>query len=305
MKVSSHVLSQLYTGATARSTDHGARCISEEALARAAAGEIGKSERAQLADHLSTCSDCAREYRLAVSLGSWVQQAARATADADTPPDTATGFPGATPVGKRAHQLLWSRVPLLSALAASLLVVTVSLSAWVVALRKGHQLVATRLGQQIAALNRDLENARQQLAAATGRGQQNATEVAALRRDLDALSQPQLNEPLLDLDPRDSTRGPAAHTPRTLSIPAAAAVFTLILNTREHPTFPDYSLQVVDQNGRILWAGRGLHKSRFDTFTVAFPRRLLPPGRYRLTLYGLRGPRRDVVEDYEVIFHYQ
>jgi anti-sigma factor RsiW len=305
MKVSHKELSRLYGEATARSVHRGAECLTEAALVRAAAGEISPFERAQLADHLSTCSDCAQEYRLALSLGSWAQQAAGLSVDADAPTDVVSERPGMAGIRRQGAQALWGRSPFLSALAASLLIVSVGLSGWVVSFRRSSQLVATRLGEQLAARDRALEDTHRQLAEAARRSEQDATQVAALRRDLEALSQPQLNEPVIDLDPRDSTRGLSTHAPRTLRIPATATVFTLVLNSTGQPSSPDYGLDILDQHGGVVWTGRGLHESPFATFTVAVPQRLLPAGRYRLTLYGLRGGRRDVIEDYGVVITYQ
>jgi len=60
---------------------------------------------------------------------------------------------------------------------------------------------------------------------------------------------------------------------------------------------------VIDGRGRPLIRAQSLRKSQLNTFTVALPRRLLPAGRYRLKLYGLRSGHGELVG--EVVAEYQ
>jgi hypothetical protein len=64
-------------------------------------------------------------------------------------------------------------------------------------------------------------------------------------------------------------------------------------------------LEILDHTGGAIWTGRGLQKSRADTFTVVLPRRLLPAGIYRIKMYGARGVRKELIEDYRVEIQYQ
>jgi hypothetical protein len=290
MKLSREQLVRLYRGETARSEGRNASCIAEETLVDAAKGTISQSERERVVDHLATCSDCAGEYRLIASLRPWSLHAARQSAEADTP--------------ERLPGVLLRRPSVLAAAAALLVIVSVALTASMFLLRRADQ-HAIRLEEQLVARDLAIETIGGQLAEANRRTERYTTEAAQLRRDLEARSQPQLNAPIVDLDSRDSTRSGSAGAPRTIVIPATANVFTLIFNSSRHPAFLDYALEIVDRNGRAAWTGRGLQISAFDTFTVAVPRGLLPAGRYRFTVYGLQGDRREMVEDYHAIFQYK
>jgi hypothetical protein len=74
MKLTDDKLKQLYQQQTARSARRQAECLSDETLLRAAAGELGQTERERMADHLMVCSDCATEYRLVQSLKPWAER---------------------------------------------------------------------------------------------------------------------------------------------------------------------------------------------------------------------------------------
>jgi hypothetical protein len=79
--------------------------------------------------------------------------------------------------------------PLVSALAASLLIVTLTLSVWVVSLRRE----SLRLSAQIDARDRAIRGAQDRLSDA-------ATQISQLRREMEAFLQPQLNTPVIDLE---------------------------------------------------------------------------------------------------------
>jgi hypothetical protein len=65
MKLNSEELKHLYQLHTARAGR--LDCASPETFVQAADGDLSSSERARLADHLSECSDCSREYRLVLN----------------------------------------------------------------------------------------------------------------------------------------------------------------------------------------------------------------------------------------------
>jgi hypothetical protein len=150
-----------------------------------------------------------------------------------------------------------------------------------------------------------IKAARQQLEESARRSQQYKTEVANLRQTVDELSQPQLNVPIADLYPRELIREQGRpSTIQTIAVPSSANLFTLILNVGERPSYPAYALEIVDQQGQPIWSGDGLQKSPEENFTVTLSRRLFPAGQYRLRLYGLRGDRRQMVEEYAVRIRY-
>jgi hypothetical protein len=314
MQLTDDELQELYQQQTARSVRGRTRCLTEEILMQAAAGELNQSERERVADHLMTCSDCAEEYRLVRSLKPWAEQVAASAGESGEKPgvtptwptiqqrEETTGF--SEPRRRRVAFVLSSRrVPY--ALAASLVIVSLALGAWIASLRQGNQRLAARLNEQIsqqnqsiAAATESLNQARRQLEEATRRAAQYETEIAEL-------SQPQLNAPIIDLDPRDSLRSGTRGNLRTIELPSSANVFTLVLNVVGQPSFDNYALEILDLRGHSIWQGQGLRKSPYNTFTLTLPRRLLPAGQYRLKLYGLRGDRKELVQEYAMRVQYQ
>lgn len=292
MKLSKEQLSRIYRQKTARSAQERDSCITAEALVRASAGEMTPSERERVADHLSACADCAQEYQMIRSLRSLSPEVAGT--GPGTQPPLIRELPRAVP-GKHHSIQWWQPAPILWPIAASLLIAAVGLGVWMIPLRQENR----RLAAALEARDRAIAEARRQL-------DQYATQTAELRRDVDLFSQPQLNAPIIDLDPNDSARGSSTQPPRTVFIPATANVFTLVLNMgASQPSFSDYALEIVGPNGEAIWTGQGLQKSALDTFRVAIPRKLVPAGRYGIKLYGLRGDRRNLIEDYRMRIQYR
>jgi hypothetical protein len=94
---------------------------------------------------------------------------------------------------------------------------------------------------------------------------------------------------IADLYPPDALRGSrgTAEAHQTIAVPAGARWFTVILNTAdaaERAPSAEYQLDIRDAAGTLVWQGRGLHRSRYHTFTVLLPSALLPDGRYRFVL---------------------
>ena len=85
MRLNSEGLRELYQRETSRSTRASSTgCPTGDLLVRAAAGELDQSERERTADHLATCSDCAKEYHALRSLKPWTEEAyAKAGARSD------------------------------------------------------------------------------------------------------------------------------------------------------------------------------------------------------------------------------
>jgi hypothetical protein len=321
MKLTDEEMKALYQQHTARSAQQRSACLSAEALMRAATGAMDQSERERVADHMMTCSDCAEEYRLIHSLKPWAPQAVAAATRQATEmrlqkqEGASTLRPGWWPW----LRMVFSPVQAPYALAVSLLIVSLVLGAWIVSLYRENQRIAARLNEQLAEANErlaaatgSLEKARQQLDESPGRSEQYETQIAELRQNIselsqtvDELSQPQINVPITDLDPQDSARGERSGRVTTIQVPEGANIFTLILNIASEQKHASYGLEIVDERGKIVWRGQGLQKSQSDNFTIALARRLLPAGRYRIKLYGLRGGQRELVEDYAVRVQYQ
>jgi hypothetical protein len=262
MRLSKDGLSLLYQTVTARPPGGSADCLSEELIVRASCGVVSPQEREALARHLPMCSDCAQEYRLLTELPGRVR-------DGREIPRSAQG---------------WWPQKLVLAAAACLVLAAAGLSVWVSGLYRENR----RLSATVAAGHRAVRDAGRQLS-------QDAVQLAELRGEIASLEQPRLNTPVIDLDAAGPIRGASAPS-RTLEIPPSADLFTLILNLPPGtPSYPNYSLEIVDRNGAVIWSGNGLRRSAFDTFDVTLTRKLLPPGGYRLRLYGVQTIRKALV----------
>ena len=118
---------------------------------------------------------------------------------------------------------------------------------------------------------------------------------ASLRRTVGELSRPQLNAPVLDLQPSVRGEEPDAPVPVVLS---RTRLFTLVLNPVGPPGEGVYEAEIVDAAGRRSWSGRGLQPNAFGSFSIALPARVLGAGDFRLHLYRLAGGRRELMGDY-------
>lgn len=119
--------------------------------------------------------------------------------------------------------------------------------------------------------------------------------VVDLRHKVTDLSEPQINPVVRDLYLSDAPRSVAGTGFN--EVPAEAGL-TLILNSSEPRSFPEYLLAVEDASGTEIWRRQGIERSPFDTFTVALPGRFLPPGDYRLRLYGREGAGWTPIEEF-------
>jgi hypothetical protein len=194
-------------------------------------------------------------------------------------------------------------------MAASLLVVSLGLGYWGWKQRRENaQLLAqlTEQGQGQTTIARQLQEAKQELDKALVRSQQQETEIAELRQDVDELLQPQLNTVIADLRPQEITREQGSNGSVTsVEIPSNGNVFTVILNMGEHPPYPDYGVEFLDQRGNEVWNKSGLRKIQQETLTVSLHRKWLPAGIYRVRLYGLRGGKRQLLENYQMRVQYK
>lgn len=226
---------------------------------------MSQEERRRVADHLTTCRDCAEEYRLATEVGAFADRDPLGTSR------QISHWPGFVPA---------SRLLPAYAIAASLLIAVAGFGAWVYSLRTENRVLTARVTEAVR------------------RGDQSEQQVGQLRQTVEALSQPIPNVTIADLEP-DVTRGPPRPA-KTIELPSRGALFVLVLNITDARPYRDYALEVLDQNGKTVWAGAGLARSPDNTFTLALPTRLFPEGAYRLRLLGVDSARRDLLVEYPV-----
>lgn len=143
------------------------------------------------------------------------------------------------------------------------------------------------------------ERYRQELAERERRAQEDRERIAELERRLAETPRPGalLNVPLVGLAPRDPVRGEIEE----VTLPEGLDLFFLLLSKYDTREFPSYRLEIADKDtGRMVWRGEGLEVSRLNEVTLALPRDLLPPGDYRLRLYGVKDGKAEEVGEYEV-----
>lgn len=303
MKLNSEELRSLYQRETARSNRRSdSDCLTEEVLARAVAGELDHSERERIADHLGTCSDCAKEFSAAKSIKVWADE--NAPARPIPFPAKANGHHRPLPEPRR--QPLY----LPYAIAASLLVLSIALGALLISKsRENQRLVAEANNRQSTHTAETAESRRlleQESAARRLAEEQLARRDAAAKPTVlpKRSVAPQANVPIIDLSPQDAGRGNQNPTAATVQLSPDTDLFTLILNLGGEDSSRNYSLEVTDRNNRTIWTARGLRKSPYNNFTVAMRRRSFPAGEYRLKIYGLRDGRRQLIEEYAIRLTY-
>lgn len=335
MKLDSEGLRELYQRETARSARHSAGdCLTEDMLARAAAGELNQSERERTADHLTTCSDCAKEYQALKTVKTWADEAST-DVDSGTIPlvisenglhnrTTVTPFPGP----QTRPRSLSFYFPY--AIAAAALVLSFILGALLISKsRENNRLLADAKNRQSARTAEEAKTAealaesRRLLEETNRRVEQESAERRRVEEELARRNAakpssvgseqtidrqrtaPDVNMPIIDLSPRDVARGDQNQKAATVELASDTDLFTLILNLSGDDSRRGYSLEVSDTNNKTIWVSRELRKSAYNNFTVAMRRRSFPPGEYRLKIYGLRDGRRELVEEYAIRLTYR
>lgn len=298
MKLNSEELRSLYQQETARSNRRSASdCLTEDVLARAVAGELSESEREHVADHVATCSDCAKEFRALKPIKAWTEE----NTGARTIP-----FPVKANV--RPGRPLSFYFPY--AVAAASLVLSLALGALLITRSRENQRLIAEVNNRHSA---ETAESRRLLDESTRRAEQESAarrvaEEELARRDAAPKSTnppkqsaaPEANVPIIDLNPSDAVRGDQNPKPATVRLSPNTDLFTLILNLGGEDSSHSYSLEVTDRNNRNVWTTRDLHKSPYNNFTVAMHRRSFPAGEYRLKIYGLRDGRRALIEEYAI-----
>ncbi|MCI0489044.1 MAG: hypothetical protein L0229_20825 [Blastocatellia bacterium] len=326
MKLTQEKLKELMQQQSARSTGRQAECLTEDQFARAVAGEMNREDRLRMANHLIVCADCTEEYRILRSLKSWAEEAERTLAssvDADSRSETLQ--PPIRIAEKKAARSPRNRFAVLLsspgtslALAASLLIVLTS-GVWLVLNRQEQNQEITRLNQQVAEQERSLESAeesleetRRRLEAALAEQEKPGQdpkayeeEIARLRRMIAELSRPQLDAPIIDLDPAGAIRGGPERTTTKVEVPDTANSLTLILNFSGRKQHSRYLVEVLNDGGRSVWRGEAKRNSQIYSLNLTLSRRLVPAGRYLIKLYGFEDGEKELVADYSVLISYR
>lgn len=205
-----------------------------------------------------------------------------------------------------------------AAAAVLLFFMSSGLSIW--ALRQHHEMQGLAARSAAAEKALEAERARREggerRSAVEGRreAQEREQEAAALRGRINSLEErlaaasaaqsvgPQVGEPILNapvaiLQPAEVLRG---SEPRAYRLPEGAPSLTVVLKFRESEAYPAYRLVLTREGAAApVWRSDRLERST-EGVQVALPRRLLPPGKYRLSLSGLGSGAAQPVADYEL-----
>lgn len=329
MKLTSAALRELYQKDTARpARQRDSECLPAEMLTSAAAGELSSAQRDVVADHLSVCSSCAKEYREIRSVKAWAESESESLAGSSM--QVAAGPTRVLVLPERqvpVYEPLWRRLAgsrlfsfyLPCALAAMFLIVALVLAARLISQRNENARLiaqvnekesatadAIRRAEQAETARRTAQEELARRAAEEKSAQQTAGPLVPNRssQTRDRLEQPVVNVPIFELEPRGATRNSGTDVV-TLEAASDTRLITLILHVNGEPSHEAYSLEVLGAAGRPVWVSRSLRRNRYNNFTVALPRRTFPAGDYRLKLYSLRNGRRELVEEYAMRLQYR
>lgn len=327
MRLTEQDLKEIQQLHTARSERGAENCVSEDVLIRAVSKQLDRDEQKNLVNHLRRCSDCAREYRIVRSLKPWSETVAAESIVVEQVPIQIGDWRGARRTVEQSEaRASWYRrlagaiSPQLSyALMAALLIMTVGLGFWVASLLRERQTYVARLNQQqsdndrvITAARESLEKDRRQLAEQNRRAEQRESEIAekeknlardqAAKHSFSGLSSPQLDAPIVDLDPTSDVRGSADQKPVEIE---AVDLFTVILNFTDETGHSAYEVEILGSQSQRVWSGRKARRDRAQNLNVTLSRRTIPPGRYLIKLYGMSRGKRDPVASYALQVKYR
>lgn len=338
----------IYQSQPSRAELNRADCLADEFLTRACAGDVSESDRLFVADHLTTCKDCAEEYQLARLLKSWPEQALRVAADTDeAEPSLDSSSESALEVEaltETAPKWWQSLIPqfvhytgfnlFTASLTALFLITSLSLATWLVAQHFKHKVQLAQLQKQQQAafeppastepatpetLQARVDEAQKQLTdIQTQITEQNADKVLSnqellgiqnntLLKELEDLSKPQLDAPVVDIDlaALRSTAEAGKEIVTTIDVPNTSSVFTVILHKPADKNAANYLVELFDaKKTKPIWsAPKKLENQTKIPITLA--KRNYPAGKYRFTLSGVEGKKKDLLETYQIEVKYQ
>jgi len=330
MKLNSAELKSLYQEGTARSTRGDADCLTPEVVMRAAMGQLSEEERGGIVDHLAGCSDCAREFQFVSALKPWAEELAASLEPGSHSESTATRLP-LRPVEQSLapRPVLWQRIaaffPLRPpfALAAQLimLLILLALGFWIAIYRRETSTQIAHLHEQLAERDQALDSAQRELEDIRGnlpdtpRGiepdrsgtaaKQYEQEIASLNQTIAELSNPQLDIPIVDLDPGGSIRGEPKEAGTLIEAPKTANLITLILNFTGRQQYSGYEVEIFEKSGKQVWRGHIARRSQANSLNLTIARHLLSDGEYQIKLFGLRDGKMEPIADYPVTLRYK
>lgn len=107
---------------------------------------------------------------------------------------------------------------------------------------------------------------------------------------------PGINVPYYILLPEDS--GAVRSIDNEELISPGEHGYLLILHVGDRQDFPDYRVEIEDDQGGKIWTADGLEPSPYGTFSLIVPSAFLKVGLYRVLLKGVEEHKQEVVASY-------
>jgi hypothetical protein len=123
--------------------------------------------------------------------------------------------------------------------------------------------------------------------------------VFELRRENARLEEPAVNVAVVDLSAEgEQVRGAERGSVKISSVAGRAVLDLDAAGLPQHSAGYEVEILSGPGTGRVLWTGRELKRSRDDHFTLDLLPGFLPPGPYRLRLFGVEDGHREKLADY-------
>jgi hypothetical protein len=296
-------------------------------------GTLAAADRERMEEHLSLCPRCTRllrelrDFEAAAASGEAGPQSLRQEAWDSLAGRLPHRTPVVRPIASAGQSGARRRAPLFFLAAAALLLATLGFVLWTLGAARQERTVAS-LEEQLQEREASLAELRESLAAAerrlADRGESPDSEKERLARQVAELTaalaelrgernRPERREPLaraavdVAVSPQFVLRGEAP--PASDFLRPGGAVNEVRLSPREdrptlrlgladRPEFDEYRLELLDRQGRLLWAGRRPRRSLVGDAGAAVSISGLGTGRFRLRIEGLRPDGGDLLAEY-------
>jgi len=296
---------QRYMTAISGEEDRLRRHLSEEELIEYQHGRLQAIERDEIQSHLVQCDACIAVLKQVSDFFEPAREGEEAISDVEIGREWKTCWQRIQTEERdirRAQRFkragFWLNPRVAYAVAASLIVAVGLTGAWALWLRQEKQQVVARLqaeqaswSERRSALERDNRQLQEQARALE---QSYESQLAELR-------QPQVNARAYDIYSRAFIQRSADESEvNRINLPPATTSFILILNGEGQPAYPDYVIELMNQNGERVWRNEELRRDSSGNFPIKFDRTFLSQGKYTLKLYGQTGRRTKRIAEYAI-----
>jgi len=272
---------------------------------------VANPQPEEIERHLAMCDECAEQLEMARESYNWAS-----SEEPEPAPkrkirwwevwrwrDAALAASGATVSETRRSAIRWQYATL-----ATSLVALIAIGGWLWSSR-GWQTSSTarqRAAEERMA-NLEADNQRLRESEAQSRQRQDETNqlIAQLQKKVEESSSPQINIPLLYVQPSDpliyKSGDRTASRPVELRIPPGAKSVILILNSQTPDTSRSYRIEMLDAQKAVRWSASGLARSTSNDYTINLPAEFLASGAsYTFNVYGESKGRSVKVESYRI-----